>query len=143
MNALRSTGARLARFARFGAIGATATAVNAATLFVFVEVLGMRASLGAVAAFCCAFSVSYIGHYYVTFRSAAPHARALPGFAVAAIVGLVANFTIFALATDVFGVDYRISFIATLLVATPLVYVIAGRFGFDPKTASKREPTRP
>lgn len=122
---------RFMRFVRFAAIGAAATAVNAAVLYAFVELFGVRASVAAVAAYLCAFLASYLGHYYVTFRSAAPHARALVGFGAAAVVGLLVHFAIFAVATDRLGVDYRVSFVVALLVAPPLVFVIAGRYGFD------------
>jgi hypothetical protein len=75
-------------------------------------------------AFIVAFSISYLGHYYFTYRSSVPHVRALPTFALAACTGASLNALIFIVMTEVFQYNYWYAFLLVLLSAPPLVYLM-------------------
>lgn len=123
------------RRARFVLVGGAATFVHAIMLAVFVELFGLRPTAGNLLAFLTAFFVSYFGHKRLTFRSDAPHAKALPGFLVAALAGLFVNIGLFAVLTDVFSVNYWIVFGLVILIAPCVVYLMSRDHAFQVEDA--------
>lgn len=109
---------------RFGTVGVVATLTHALVLWTLVEVAGLIATAGTVLAFFVAFSISYLGHYYFTYRSSVPHIKAMPTFALAACTGASLNAIIFSVMTEVFQYNYWFAFLLVLLSAPPLVYLM-------------------
>ncbi|MBY9066680.1 GtrA family protein [Hyphomonas sp. WL0036] len=129
--------ASAARILRFGIVGVAATLTHALLLWAMVSFGGLRPSLATLIAFIGAFCVSYLGHYHFTFRSAEPHAAALPAFAFTAITGALLNLIIFVLMTDVFRTNYWFAFAATVVLVPPVVYILSKGLAFAPE---KRPP---
>jgi putative flippase GtrA len=66
-----STDQSLAQIARFGVVGLLATAVNFAVLWLLVHNLWLPPVPANVAAFGCAFPISFFGHRHWTFAAQA------------------------------------------------------------------------
>ena len=128
---------RLARMiwmgARFAIVGGVATAVHAAILALCVERFDISPPIATIFGFLGAVSASYLGHYYVTFRSSQPHRRALPAFAATACGGALLNWLIFVIVTQHFEANYWIAF-AIVMVSVPLVvFVVSKAIAFQPR----------
>lgn len=103
---------------RFGLVGAAATAVHTGVLIVLVEMNVTQPTPANVLAFCCAIFISYFGHYYWTFSSTARHQTAFLRFSVAAVVGFLLNYGIFAVIVDTWRMNYLIA-LAIVLILVP------------------------
>lgn len=112
--------AMVLQVARFGVVGTLATAVHTVVVVALVELGLLPPTPANVAAFCCAVFVSYFGHYYWTFRSAAQHRAAFLRFSIAAATGFALNYGIFLLIVDIWGAHYLIA-LAVVFVVVPAV----------------------
>lgn len=119
------------RLFRFGVVGIGATATHAAVLWALVEKADMRPSLATVFAFLVALNVSYFGHYYFTFQSTEPHRRALPGFALTAVVGAFLNWLIFVIGTEILSWNYWIAFGISIVLVPLFVFFVSRRVAFE------------
>lgn len=126
------------RLFRFGVVGIGATVTHATILWALVESVNMRPSIATVIGFLVAFNVSYFGHYYFTFRSTEPHRRALPGFALTAVVGAVLNWLIFVIGTEILTWNYWIAFGISILLVPLFVFFVARRLAFERTDRSDR-----
>ncbi len=126
------------RLFRFGVVGIGATVTHAAILWALVESVSMRPSIATVIGFLVAFNVSYFGHYYFTFRSTEPHRRALPGFAMTAVVGAVLNWLIFVIGTEILTWNYWIAFGISILLVPLFVFFVSRRVAFERTNRSDR-----
>lgn len=114
----------------FGLVGLTASVVHfllAATLFSY---LGVNLFLANVFGFLLAFSVSYFGHYYLTFRSRQAHRTAITRFVVTALTGFAVNNVSLAMMTWAIGYESQWSLATAIIVAAAVVYLLSGRWAF-------------
>ena len=132
LNALVNNDATLASFIRFFLIGGGATVVHGAVLYILVTTIGFHPTVANVAAFLAAFCVSYLGHYYISFRSKADHAKAVLRFFATALIGLTLNTLIFLVVVNFLGAHYFIAFAIVVLAVPPLIFVISKKFVFRP-----------
>ncbi|MCR9268565.1 MAG: GtrA family protein [Hyphomonadaceae bacterium] len=117
---------------RFGLVGCVATGVHAGILAGGVEALNMRPSYATVLGFLVAFSVSYVGHFYFTFRSRQPHHRAFVSFILVAGSGAFMNWAIFVVVHDWLKLNYWLAFLAVLLLVPAIVFAASQAFVFKP-----------
>lgn len=107
-------------FSRYVAVGGVGTAIHYAILVIGVEALrlpeGLAASLGATAGAV----VNYLLNYHLTFASRVPHRRALPRFALIALLGsLLSGFGVHA------GVDLGVHYVVAQITCT-VVFLVVG-----------------
>ena len=99
----------------FGVVGITATIAHYLVANAVFALLGISIFWCNLVGFLCAFSVSYFGHYHLSFRSDAPHLKALPKFGFTALLGFLVNNAV--LVVLVWGAgEERIWFIAIAMV---------------------------
>ena len=113
-------------------LGLAATATHAMSLWILVESDALHASEATVVGFLVAFFVSYCGHFYFTFQSNEAHERALPRFALVAIVGVSLNWIVFFVAVDILIWHYWFAFLIVIVTVPFLVFFMSKRFAFDP-----------
>ena len=130
LSALARNDATLASFARFFLIGGGATVVHGVVLYALVTAANIHPTLANVAAFMIAFGVSYIGHYYVSFRSNADHAKAVIRFFATALIGLTLNTLIFLVVVNLLRLHYFLAFAVVVLAVPPLIFTISKKFVF-------------
>ncbi len=124
----------ITRLMRFGLVGVAATLVHGGVLAALVEIAGIHPTLGNIGAYLTAFLVSYMGHFYVTFRSRETHLRAAPRYFLVACTGLAANTVIFFLVVNILKLHYTLAFVAAIATTPWLVYFLSHRFAYAPDT---------
>ncbi|OZB79979.1 MAG: hypothetical protein B7X28_07630, partial [Halothiobacillus sp. 13-55-253] len=89
---------RLQSLVVFAAVGVAAAAVHLAVVWALVSQWSMPALLANPAGFFVAFWVSFFGHRHGSFNADEPHPirRALPRFALVAVIGFVVNELLYA-----------------------------------------------
>lgn len=111
----------------FGIVGVCATLAHYFVASALSSALGISIFWCNLFGFLFAFSVSYFGHYHLSFRSDAPHAKALPKFALTALLGfLVNNAALLALVWS--AGEERIGFIAIAMVFSAGTVFIVSKF---------------
>lgn len=115
---------------RYGVIGAAATLVHALVLSMLVNVAEWRPSLATVIGFLTAFGVSYLGHYFFTFRSRARHRHALPKYLSIAASGAALNWMIFVIVNEGLRMHYWMAFLIVVLVVPICVFFMSKHFAF-------------
>ena len=118
------------RLATFGLVGVAASLIHFLLATILLEWLAMSVFLANVAGFAAAFMVSYLGHYHLTFRSAASHATALGRFVMVALAGFAINNICLAVLTLATRRESAASLAASILVAAAAVYFLSGRWAF-------------
>lgn len=117
---------QLAELARFGVVGGAATIVHFGVVAVLLEISRLSALAIHLTAYGAAFSVSFFGHYHVTFRSQRTYQAALVRFIVVSI-GVVTASSAVVILLDTLGVTRAVaSLIAAALV--PFLNYILGKF---------------
>lgn len=110
---------------RFVLVGGMATLVHFTVLSLAVERGDLDPALANGAAFLSAVGVTFLGQSLWVFRG---HGRlSLPKilrFAISLAAGFATNVTIMAVATRILNLDYRVGFLAGLVVATGLGFVL-------------------
>jgi dolichol-phosphate mannosyltransferase len=117
--------ARILRFVRFGAVGASGILVNEAALAVMVGGLGLHYVVGSLLATQCSTLWNFALIETWAFKHSSHKNRRWQRYAMLMVVNNVANVVtlpILVLCTSVFGINYLISNIFTLLI------VVVGRF---------------
>ncbi len=134
-----------ASFVRFAGIGVFATLVHGLTLNLLVLGVGLHPTLANVGAFLVAFSISYFGHYYFSFRSRQDHVAAAPKFFIAALIGLTLNTLTFAIIVNLLQLHYMIAFAAVIIILPPIMFLISRKFVFSSagNATSGETPTEP
>ncbi len=115
------SGARLLfivrEFIAFAGVGAIATASHYAVLVVAVQLAGVDALSASTVGVLVGAIVGYVLNYTVTFKSDAVHARAIPRYAVAVLIGAGVNYLTLSAILRHFDVHYLIA----QVVATAIV----------------------
>jgi putative flippase GtrA len=108
------------RFLRYAGAGAVGTAAHYAVLAGLVQGAQAGIVLASTAGATVGAGINYFLNHRITFASTAPHARALPRFAVVAAAGIALNALVLALMLALVGPHY---FVAQI-VATIAVLVV-------------------
>lgn len=111
------------QFATFFVAGLVATAVHMLVLVLLVEAAGTSALAGTCAGALAGALTSYALNRRYTFRSARPHAEALPRFLVVAAGAFVLNGVLMAAILAAADVHYLVAQVATTAVV--LVYTFS------------------
>ncbi len=117
-------------FLRFASIGFLSTVTHGVVLNVLVLGVGIHPTLANVGAFLTAFGVSYLGHYYFSFRSNNTHVETASKYFIAALVGLSINTLIFAVIVNWMNLHYMIAFAAAIVILPPIMFLISKKFVF-------------
>jgi putative flippase GtrA len=123
---------RASSFIRFAGIGVFATLIHGLALNLLVLGAGLQPTLANVGAFLSAFSISYLGHYYVSFRSRQSHIAAAPKFFATALVGLTFNTVVFAIIVNLLQLHYMVAFAAVIVTLPPIMFLISRKYVFAP-----------
>ncbi len=132
----------LPSFARFSVTGLVATIAHGAVLNLLVLAAGLHPTIANIGAFLTAYSISYLGHYYFSFRSREVHAAAAPKFFIVALIGLALNTLIFVIVVNMLRWHYMIAFAAVIMLTPPTIFLISRKFVFtaaEPSAAKKRK----
>lgn len=105
------------QFFAYSGIGAIGTLVHYLTLMTMVEFFSIAPVPASVMGFTNGAIVNYYLNYHITFQSKKLHREAFIKFITVALVGLLLNTLIMAIATEVFTLHYLLAqVIATALV---------------------------
>jgi putative flippase GtrA len=114
---------------RFGLVGLAATAVHLAIVTLLIR-LGLTPLLANLVAFLCAFGVSFCGHYFWTFRSAAGITRAVLRFFLIAVGGFLINSALLALLLHWTTLNSTTCALIAVLVVPVLSFLASKFWGF-------------
>lgn len=118
---------------RFGIVGVLATLTYFLILSALVEYAGINPTSANGAAFLCAVCVTYLGQSLWVFGGRnRPVLGNMFRFSVSLTITLSANVAIMAMATQVFGLGYRIGFLIACLVIPVLSFFINKLWVFSP-----------
>jgi putative flippase GtrA len=98
-----------AQFLRYAGAGAVGTALHYAVLIALVQLARTDAVAASTAGAVCGALVNYALNRRYTFASAAPHARALPRFALVAAAGVALNALVMAAVLALAGPHYLVA----------------------------------
>jgi len=104
------------QFGLFALVGATGTAAHYAVLLCLVEINGIGAVAASGWGALTGLVINYALNHWLTFKSAQPHARAFPKFALIACVGLGLNLLLMAMLVNGLGVYYLLAQVMVTLV---------------------------
>ncbi len=119
-------------FIRFAGVGVVASLIHGLALNFLVLGGGLHPTLANAGAFLGAFSISYVGHYYFSFRSSQGHVAAALKFFIAALVGLALNTLVFAVTVNLLQLHYMIAFAAVIIILPPVMFWVSRKFVFAP-----------
>jgi putative flippase GtrA len=91
---------------RFALVGLAGTLVYFALLGALVELLHWPVMQATCGAFVLVVAENYLLHRYWSFRSAAPHSQALPGFVLVSVLGFCVNGAVMAVGVQHYGLNY-------------------------------------
>jgi len=97
------------QFLCFSGVGIIGTLAHYFTLIGLVEIVSLKAVLASVIGFIVGAMVNYFLNYYITFKSTKSHHEAIIKFFTVALIGLILNTLIMALATEVFALYYLLA----------------------------------
>lgn len=129
---MTNSAAGMLRLFRFGCVGLVATMTHAGILLALVEGFQMPAIAATLLGYLVAFGVSYLGHYFVTFRSKRSHKATLPAYVLVAGLGASLHGAIFVVATTIIGWHYWISFLIAIIIVPLIVFAVSARLIFNP-----------
>jgi putative flippase GtrA len=124
-----------AQLVRFGAVGGLATLVHVGFFTLGIELFGFRPMVSNLVAFCLAVIVSFIGHFWWTFRhqpavrmkgSCLPWA-AFFRFTVVAVTGLALNSLAVFLVVNQFNLSYGYACVL-MITAVPFCTFMLSKF---------------
>jgi len=109
----------LSQFLYFAGAGAVGTLVQYVVLIGLAQITDISPVLTSAAGFVLGTFVNYILNYRYTFRSTKNHREAMTKFMAVALVGLILNTFIMAVATEYFTLHYLLA----QILATGLVLI--------------------
>ncbi len=119
LNVHRARYAILSQFLYFAGVGAIGTLVQYVVLIGLAQITDISPVLTSAAGFVLGAFVNYILNYRYTFRSTKNHREAMTKFMAVALVGLILNTFIMAVATEYFTLHYLLA----QILATGLVLI--------------------
>ena len=109
----------MVQFLNFAWVGVIATALQYTILIVLVQFGEVRPALASGVGYAAGATINYLLNYHYTFASDRSHFRAVVKFLTVAVIGLMVNSLIVAVATERLGVYYLLA----QAIATGLVLV--------------------
>jgi putative flippase GtrA len=103
-------------FLRFAGVGGVCTLLQYLTLVVLVNVFALAAVIASTIGFIVSAMLNYYLNHVYTFRSDAPHQRALPRFGAIAGVGVLLNAAVVAVLHSRMSVHYLLAQVAATFV---------------------------
>jgi putative flippase GtrA len=101
-----------AKFGRFLLVGGFCTAIQYVLLILLKQTLLLPATAASTVGYLVSALMNYALSHSFTFRSSAPHDRALPRFLLVGVVGLALNAAVVFIGTELIGVHYMIAQLA-------------------------------
>jgi putative flippase GtrA len=112
-------------------VGSAAALVHLCTVVLLVQLLGIPPLVANIGGWLCAFSVSYGGHYFLTFADhQAPVVRSVMRFFVLSASGFAINESAYAILLNVTGLSYYALLAMILVCVAVLTYIIGRRWAF-------------
>lgn len=115
----------------FAMVGLAATAVNFLILVLLVERFDIYPLLSYLLAYAVAFSVSYLGHYYLTFSANEEHMIAIRRFLLVSMFASALNFIVFVVSFEYLHLSYLIAFVITIFIGPPFTYLLSRNLVFN------------
>lgn len=120
-----------ARVAWFIAVGCAAAAVHLAVVVLLVSGLGQLPLAANVAGWLVAFTVSFSGHWLLTFsHRAAPWWRAIRRFFAISLAGFLVNEVTYAILLRLSGWRYDVLLAIVLVAVAVVTYLLSSRWAF-------------
>ena len=123
----------LAQVARFGVVGLLATAVHAGSYWLMVHNLWLPPVPATIAAFGCAFALSFLGHRHWTFAAEAAgtdERTSLLKFLLTSLLGLCSNTFLTWLLTGPLGLGANSALVGILFVTPVLTFIFSKYWAF-------------
>jgi putative flippase GtrA len=125
------------QYLRFGAVGLVATLTHALLFVLLMETARIPALAANLAAFSMAVVVSFLGHFYWTFRETGGYGsslfqqtNALLKFATVAVIGFSINSVAIFITVDVLLLSYYYAVVIMVGIVPPMVFVISKHWAF-------------
>lgn len=118
------------RLAWFVAVGCAAAAVHLAVVVLLVSGLGQLPLLANIVGWLIAFTVSFSGHWLLTFDKRAPWWRAARRFFTISMGGFLVNESMYAVLLRLSGWRYDVLLAIVLLVVAVITYLLSSRWAF-------------
>jgi putative flippase GtrA len=123
----------LRRAPAFISTGVLAGLAHWTVLFLLVEYAGLAPLLANIAAWACAFVVSFTGHFRFTFADKTPDAwRGAWRFLFVSVIGFLINEAAFA-GLLAWHVHYTLAIVAAMALAAVSTYLLSANWAFDSK----------
>ena len=110
---------------RFLLVGLTATAVHASVAFFVLRVLAGSVAVANLVGFCVALCVSYVGHYYFTFRSAKGHGTSTRRFVMTASAAYLVNMTVVSILGTATALQPELRLVAGIATMPAVTFVLS------------------
>ena len=123
-------GAIFRQAARFGIVGIAATVTHVAIAWCANHLAGLVPYLANSLGFGIAFAVSYLGHFYWTFRRRDGHLKAQVRFAVVAGTGFALNNVIIWVTVDRLGLSFDLALVLIVLLVPPATWLLSRLWAF-------------
>ena len=130
MSLRRAAVRELATAFRFGLVGLAATGVHVGVAWLLLALTGVHPLVANTCAFVVAFTVSFSGHYYWTFRAPGQPARAVLRFVLIALVGFATNSVVLAGLLRTGLVSDRVAIAAALVIVPAITFLGSRLWGF-------------
>lgn len=118
------------RLAWFVAVGSAAAAVHLAVVVLLVSGLGQLPLLANIVGWLVAFTVSFSGHWLLTFDKRAPWWRAARRFFTISMGGFLVNESMYAVLLRLSGWRYDVLLAIVLVAVAVLTYLLSSRWAF-------------
>jgi putative flippase GtrA len=125
---------------RFGLVGIAATALHMTVVWVLIVYVDLPVMIANLAAFTCAFAVSFAGNYLWTFSMPGSPRRALVRFLVISLSAFAMNNGLLAALLALGWLDEATAVLAAAAVVPFISFVGSRLWGFN---ASRRGPPTP
>lgn len=122
----------LVQYLKFGTVGGAATGTHVLVYVGMIEGAALRPLVANVVAFCAATGVSFLGHFYWTFRdetsaripSGSPRHAVCAKFVLSALIGFALNALGVYVVVDVLALPYLYAPLLMVSVVPLLVFVL-------------------
>jgi putative flippase GtrA len=122
---------QLPRSVRFLVIGGLAFLTHLACVLIVVGQFAVPPLAANCLGFIAAFSLSYFGHKNWTFSAgSSDHSTTFFRFAIVAVIGFAVNEGLYAVLLNLFALDYRLSLVITLCVASASTFILSRNWAF-------------
>ena len=122
---------KLPELARFIVVGLLSTVTHFTVLTMLYKKFGVGIVVASVLAFGCSLVVSYLCNRSFTFRSDIPHQYGAPKYILVTLSGLLWNVSILYFMTEVFFINYFMSFLCMSVVVALNNYLLSKQWVFD------------